>query len=256
MNVKDTIKNNFSRYAGCYDAYCGVQDQVGANLLSSLNGEKFEKILDIGCGTGNYTRLLRDKFPTAMIKAMDISDRMIEISQRKLKGSGIKFITADAETMPPAEIFGLITSNACFQWFGNLERAIEKYSGLLDNNGTFLFSIFGPSTFCELAKSLSLLYKEDIQTTSGTFINNNRLPLILEKNFDTFSVNEQFVKKTYGSLLELLDTIKYTGTRGFGLNGKSFNKSKIIELEKIYRAQFGDIKATYQVFYCQAKRDG
>ena len=154
MKTKEAIKRNFSRYAEYYDTHSSVQDQVGLELITSLNTGEFEKILDIGCGTGNYTRLLRDKFPTATIMAVDICGKMIEVAQRKLQDRRIEFVRADAETMAPTESFGLITSNACFQWFDNLEKAIAGYKNLLANDGTILFSIFGPLTLCELSKSL------------------------------------------------------------------------------------------------------
>ena len=124
MKTKEVIKRNFSRYAEYYDTHSSVQDQVGLELITGLNAAEFDKILDIGCGTGNYTRLLRDKFPTATIMAVDICGKMIEVAQSKLQNRKIEFVRADAETMAmaPTESFGLITSNACFQWFGNLER--------------------------------------------------------------------------------------------------------------------------------------
>ena len=54
MNVKDAIKGNFSRYAAYYDAHSSVQDQVGSELQTYLDAGKFEKILDLGCGTGKF----------------------------------------------------------------------------------------------------------------------------------------------------------------------------------------------------------
>jgi len=254
MKTKEAIKRNFSRYAEYYDTYSSVQDQVGLELITNLNTGEFEKILDIGCGTGNYTRLLRDKFPTATIMAVDICGKMIEVAQCKLQDPRIEFVRADAETMAPTESFGLITSNACFQWFDNLEKAIASYKNLLTNDGTILFSIFGPLTLCELSKSLGRLYEEDVRIASDTFTGVSVLSEILRKNFGHVSINERVFKKTYSSLLELLHTIKYTGTRGFGLNGQSFSKSQITKLEKIYKEEFNNITATYQIFYCRAKR--
>lgn len=254
MNTKEVIKRNFSRYAEYYDAHSSVQDQVGLELITSLDIGEFEKILDIGCGTGNYTRLLRDRFPDATIMAVDICGKMIEVAQSKLQGRKIEFVRADAETMAPTESFGLITSNACFQWFGNLGKTIASYKNQLANDGTILFSIFGPLTLCELSKSLDWLYEEDVPIASDTFIGAGVLLEILRRNFSHVSINERVFKKTYGSLLELLHTIKYTGTQGLGLNGKNFSKSQIAKLEKIYKEEFNNITATYQIFYCRAKR--
>lgn len=255
MNIKHMIKNNFSRYATSYDAYCSVQNKVALKLLDNLNGQNFKKILDIGCGTGNYTSLLSNKFPTSKIIALDISSEMIGIAKRKLQNHRVEFITADAETIKLADNFELVTSNSCFQWFGNLENGIARYEKLLTNNGILLYSVLGPLTFCELGKSLAQLYNKDIQITSETFMNKDRLLSILSKYFASFSVHEETLKKGYGSLMDLLNSIKYTGTRGVGLNGKSFNKGQITKLEKIYREKYGNITATYQVFYCTGRKN-
>ena len=208
METKEAIKRNFSRYAEYYDTYSSVQDQVGLELITSLDAGEFEKILDIGCGTGNYTLLLRDKFPAATITAVDICGKMIEVARGKLSDSKIEFVRADAETMTPTQSFGLITSNACFQWFDDLEKTLARYKNLLDNNGTILFSMFGPSTLCELSKSLNRLYEEDVPIASDSFVDASALPEILTKNFSQVSINERAIKKTCDSLLELLHTIK------------------------------------------------
>jgi malonyl-CoA O-methyltransferase len=214
---------------------------------------EFRKILDIGCGTGNYTRVLRNRFVGAEIKALDISAEMIEAAERKLAGSGINFVVADAETVALSEKFDLITSNACFQWFEYLEAGLVKYRSLLNEGGTILFSMFGPVTFCELSELLEKLYKGNAAISSGAFIGRERVEEMLRKYFDEVFTTDEIRKERYGSLLELLNAIKYTGTRGVGLNGKRMGRDKIAELERMYRERFEDIVATYQIFYCRGK---
>jgi len=254
MSTKDAIKRNFSRYAAYYDAYSSVQDRVGLRLISNAGTEEFEHILDIGCGTGNYTRLLRDKYCCAMIMAVDIARPMIKIAQHKLANENIEFAAADAETAALDENFDLITSNACFQWFNNPDKALVRYKNALREGGTILFSMFGPLTFRELRQALEELYKKEVAISSDAFINADRISWILEKSFMQVSIDDEIFKETYSSLWELLSTIKYTGTQGAGLNGRGFSKGRLTELEKIYKERFKDITATYQVFYCRGRR--
>lgn len=68
---KSNIAHNFSRYAHLYDKYAGVQNQAALELVSSLKNNNFSKILELGCGTGNYTLMLREKFRDARIKAVE-----------------------------------------------------------------------------------------------------------------------------------------------------------------------------------------
>ena len=254
MNPKDTIKRNFSRCAAYYDSHCRIQQRAGLELISALTGRDFDNILDIGCGTGNYTKLLRDRFSSAKIKAVDISPRMIDIARRKLPDKSVEFVVGDAERLPFNEKFDLITSNASVQWFDDLGRTLAKYKNALKESGIILFSMFGPQTFQELRDSASQLYKKDMAISSAAFMDRNSLSAILEKNFNQASIKDNIFRETYGSLWDLLTTIKYTGTQGTRINGTGFTRSRISELEKIYKEKFDDITATYQIFYCYAKR--
>ena len=254
MNPKDTIKINFSRYAKLYDAYSDIQNYVGSKLASYISPRCFDAILDIGCGTGSYTKLLRNSFPGSTIHALDISEKMIQQAKQKLKNEKIAFLLADAETASLDENFDLITSNACFQWLTDMETTITKYENLLKENGVIIFSTFGPLTLHELADSLEKLHQTNIPISSCRFIEKDRITQILEKYFDNTFVQDEILRQTYPSLWQFLSTIKYTGTRGLGLNGQSLKKSQMAELEKIYKQNFKDIVATYQIFYCRAQK--
>ena len=254
MKTKDTIKRNFDRSARHYDKYSAIQDRIATRLIAALGADEFAEIVDIGCGTGTYTRLLRQRFPYAKIKAIDISGEMIKLAEEKLSRERTEFITADAETAVFDQTFDLITSNACLQWFGDLEKAITGYRNALKENGTVSFSLFGPQTFQELARSLKKLYNYDTELSSNTFLDKNSIAQVLEKHFSRISVTSETINHTYDSLWQLLETIKYTGTRGSGINGRTLKKSQIDELEKLYNNDFSAIVATYQIFYCKAEK--
>lgn len=254
MNKTETIKKNFSRYALCYDNYSNIQDHAGAKLIEILPKNQFRNIIDIGCGTGSYTKLLRESFPTAKIKAVDISEAMINVATAKLHEQEIDFLIADAQRTAFGNAFDLISSNACFQWFDDLQTTLGNYSRLLEPSGTILFSIFAPATFRELSESVNQLYRKDMKVSSAAFLEMAEIKEMLQKYFSQVSIERENLKETYVSLQQLLNTIKYTGTRGLGLNGTSLGRHQITELEKIYKQKFGTITATYEIFYCRGKK--
>ncbi|MFH1541403.1 MAG: malonyl-ACP O-methyltransferase BioC [Elusimicrobiota bacterium] len=256
MNI---IKKNFSKYADHYDDYCSVQNHSAKVLVSKIKKNKSassgEKILDIGCGTGNYTLLLKEKFIDANIKAVDISNKMVEIASKKTADNKIEFVVADAEIMELDEKFDIITSNASFQWFLNLEKSLAKYKKLLGNGCVIIFSIFGPKTFYELNASLKELLGKDINLSSCGFIEKGVLKKILKKNFNDVLVEEEIFQEKYDSLMQLLNKIRYTGTRGNGISVNSFwTHERINAIEEIYKKKFNNLTATYQIFYCQGKK--
>jgi malonyl-CoA O-methyltransferase len=251
---KGILEKNFSRYARRYDRYAAIQDRIAAELIESLGGHSFSDILDIGCGTGNYTGLLRKRFPEARITAIDISGEMLRVAEGKLK-EGVRFIRNDAEAIDTDNRFDLISSNAAFQWFENLNEALNRYKGLLSGGGRIQFSTFGPSTFHELNSSVKDLFGHDESIGAGNFTGERRLEDILRRLFRDAEFRIEIYKEEYASLKELLLRIKYTGTRGEGaMNGKAWTKGKLESLERVYRERFGSITATYQVFFCGGTR--
>ncbi len=242
---------NFSRYAHTYDEYADVQKLVALKLLKGLDGKVFNKILELGCGTGNYTLLLKDKFRQAELKAVDISGRMIEVAREKLNHKQIDFVIADAETVKLDENFDCITSNACFQWFDDLGKAMQVYKRLLKKGGTILFSLFGPSTFRELNTSLRYML-DNSPVDAKHFISKDRMKEILERNFKRVEIKEAVYKESFLHLRDLLHKIKYSGISADWLNGKvSFNRRLLNRWEEVYLNKFKQIKATYQVFFCR-----
>ena len=215
MMTKEVIKNNFSRCAKYYDRYSTVQNMCALKLIEGIGKSHFNKILDVGCGTGIYTAILRKSFPFAVIKAVDISKEMIRMAREKIKDDSVEFIVADAETIKLKEDFDLITSNASLQWFDDLGMSLINYKDLLIEGGHIVFSTFGPLTFCELNISLRRLFGERLIINSGSFIEKSQIEEVLKDNFREIGVEERIYKERYGSLLELLEKIKYSGIRGY-----------------------------------------
>lgn len=251
---KETIEKNFSRCARYYDRYSSIQDLCATRLISKIRGGDFGNILDIGCGTGNYTRLLKERFPKAHIKAVDISGEMIKIAKEKMAKENIDFIIADGEMLNFNEPFDFISSNAAFQWFEDLDKTLSKYREFLNEKGIISFSTFGPSTFCELDTALKELFGKEISISSCYFIKREAIKKILEHLFKNVVIDEEIYKEDYNSLKELLKKIRYTGVKGNGTNGKNLWTSNIMSgLEEIYKNRFKKIAATYQIFLCEAE---
>lgn len=72
-----------------------------------------ERILDLGCGTGEGTLFLSREFPRASVRGVDISEVMIDLARSKIgldPDARVVFKAADASRLPyPNESFDLIT---------------------------------------------------------------------------------------------------------------------------------------------------
>lgn len=252
---KKTVARNFSRYANLYDRYAGIQRVVAHELMKEVPSSGVGQILEIGCGTAYYTRLLKERFSAAYIKAIDISREMIRIAERNLRDERVDFVIADAENMELEDKFDLVTSNAALQWLGSLESAVSGYKSILKENGSLIFSIFGPMTFWELRRALGEFVKQgDAIITANNFVNKEILIEMLNNYFTKISIKEIMIKEKYSSLAELLNKIKYTGARGNGWNRTALRRrDSFAMIEDAYKLAFGKIEASYQIFFCKAK---
>ncbi|MFC9678387.1 trans-aconitate 2-methyltransferase [Streptomyces sp. NPDC056948] len=106
------------------------------------------RIADLGCGPGNVTTLLADRWPAARITGYDNSPEMLDkahVDHQGPTGGGgrLDFAQADVRTWTPAEPYDLIVSNATLQWVpGHVERFADWVAGLKPS-GTFAFQVPG-----------------------------------------------------------------------------------------------------------------
>ncbi|MBW2466949.1 MAG: alpha/beta fold hydrolase, partial [Deltaproteobacteria bacterium] len=162
---KLTIQEKFSRAADSYDSYAKVQAEVARKLIEKIDIardlSRIETILEIGCGTGNFTSLLTDKFPAAKIIALDFSPEMIAKARHKLKKNNIEFICAEGEgflQQTPDNFYDLIASNGSLQWFTDHETALRNIARTLQPGGIFTCSVFGPDSLKKLGQGLKVLF--------------------------------------------------------------------------------------------------
>ncbi|MEU9346571.1 trans-aconitate 2-methyltransferase [Streptomyces sp. NPDC048278] len=103
-------------------------------------------VADLGCGPGNVTAVLADRWPTAHITGYDNSAAMLDRAQvdhaGPTPGGGrLDFAHADLRTWAPDRPYDLIVSNAALQWVpGHLDRFADWLDALAPG-GTFAFQV-------------------------------------------------------------------------------------------------------------------
>ncbi|MFD8082214.1 methyltransferase domain-containing protein [Kitasatospora sp. NPDC059722] len=90
--------------------------------VPALPHEPAATILDIGCGPGNSTAVVRERWPQARITGVDNSAPMLETARTQGEPSAA-YVLADAAEYDPAPAGpDLIVSNAALQWISAEER--------------------------------------------------------------------------------------------------------------------------------------
>ncbi|MGW7224198.1 trans-aconitate 2-methyltransferase [Streptomyces sp. NPDC054826] len=106
------------------------------------------RIADLGCGPGNVTALLADRWPAARITGYDTSPEMLDRAHvdhaGPTPGGGrLDFARADARTWTPAEPCDLIFSNATLQWVPGHTGRFGDWTDGLTPGGTLAFQVPG-----------------------------------------------------------------------------------------------------------------
>ena len=124
-----------------YEKFIKDRTQPAIDLANRLEVREAKRILDLGCGTGNSTKILKDKFPDAMVIGADNSDEML--AKAKKTHPDIEFIHLDVggDLGEVKGKFDIVFSNACLQWIPNHEILLPKLMSLLRQGGVLAVQI-------------------------------------------------------------------------------------------------------------------
>ncbi|MGQ3001737.1 MAG: trans-aconitate 2-methyltransferase [Hydrogenophaga sp.] len=100
--------------ARTYSAFEQERTRPVRDLVAALPARGVQVAIDLGCGPGNSTEVLADRFPQARVTGLDSSDDMLAAARERLPG--IRFELADIEAWSPVESFDVILANASLQW--------------------------------------------------------------------------------------------------------------------------------------------
>jgi trans-aconitate methyltransferase len=135
--------------ANQYQEQCGFVWAFGAaSLLDFAKITKDESILDVGCGSGELTEMLRQKTgDNGVVIGIDSSPTMIEKATSQFKYNNMQFIHQDIRTLtlPDPKQFDLIFSNAALHWIpqSDIEQAIQSMAHVLKLGGRFVCELGG-----------------------------------------------------------------------------------------------------------------
>ncbi len=107
-------------------------------------------IADLGCGPGNVTAVLTERWPDAHITGLDNSPEMLADATRLAGptpgGGTLDFRPADAATWAPDRAYDLIVSNAALQWVPDHPDMLPAWIDTLSPGGTLALQVPGNFT--------------------------------------------------------------------------------------------------------------
>lgn len=82
------------------------------DLVARIGAEQPRRVVDLGCGPGNQTETLAQRWPDAVIEGVDSSPEMVEAA----RGRGIAATVGDVNDWRPQPDTDVVVTNATLQW--------------------------------------------------------------------------------------------------------------------------------------------
>jgi ubiquinone/menaquinone biosynthesis C-methylase UbiE len=140
VSFQGSVPENYDRYLGpmFFEPYA-------ADLLNRISVPENGSVLELACGTGIVTKMLRDRLPpTVRLTATDLSEPMMKFAQRKFDASALlDWQQADASNLPfPAGAFDAVICQFGLMFVPDKLQAMREARRVLKPGASFLFNVW------------------------------------------------------------------------------------------------------------------
>jgi malonyl-CoA O-methyltransferase len=246
------VRRTFDRVASHYDRHAALEQEVASRLLDRLKFHRItpQRIVDLGCGTGQASASLKSRFRKAEVIGLDSSHAMLAQLRRR---SGVlrrlKAVCADMSALPLADQSSeLLFSSLAMHWCPDPVSLFAEFRRVLTPGGMLLFSSFGPGSLRELKTAWA-----DADGTEQTMEFVDILQLgdaLMAAGFQEPVMDAERITVSYPDIDSLVRELEATGTCGF-LQGRTSLTEARNSLDKTYepfRIE-GRYPVTYEIIY-------
>lgn len=246
---KELIAQRFAKAADTYTGEAHVQHRIAHKMIGLL--EQYlsdaapKRIVEFGCGTGIYSRLLIRSLQPEQLILNDLCSEMGN-SCADLLGERVAFVSGDAEQLSFPRYTELITSCSTLQWFEHPEAFFRRCSSSLSAHGYFAFTTFGKENMKEIRQL----------TGNGlTYRSRQELEAALAPLYDIVYSEEELIPLTFDAPMQVLHHLKQTGVTGIATH--CWTRSRLQQFCDQYVRQFSrdaSVSLTYHPIYIIAKK--
>ena len=214
------MKNKNDWKPELYLKYKNERTQPSIDLVNRINiNYDPENIIDFGCGPGNSSQVLIEKWPSCKLTGVDASESMIEKAREDYPNQ--EWIDTDAAVYESEIKFDIVFSNAAIQWIPNHKDLLNKFYGLLSGRGALAVQVplFWDMPIGRAIKSVARCNRwkdktgavENLFTIHDHFFYYNLLSSLFE-HVEIWETDYYHIMDSHSSILEM---IRSTGLKPY-----------------------------------------
>lgn len=138
-----------------YDEKHNFVSNFGGSLVSLLNPQDGERILDVGCGTGDIANDIARS--GAIVTGIDASQSMIRAAEGKYPS--VNFSVQNGETFSFDAQFNAVFSNAAIHWMKHQQKVVQNCYNALLPGGRFVAELGGEGNIQSIVEAIKLASK-------------------------------------------------------------------------------------------------
>lgn len=252
---KAALARRFSRSMATYERAAAVQsemaDELVDDLLSAAGAERFDRVLELGCGTGLLTERLIEKCRPRSLVLNDLVGKCAETARRaQLRSPAVtvQFVEGDMEAATFPQPQDLVASSAVLQWAADPVALLARMAGLLCKGGVLAVATFGLQNLREVS---------ELTGSSLPYRTADEWRRILCGRYEVLRLREDLRTLWFTSAREVLRHLKETGVNS--LDARPWPPSKTVQFCRDYEAAFGragKVPLTYHPIFMIARKRG
>jgi len=123
-----------------YGQFAGERARPFLDLISRIGATSPRRVVDLGCGSGELTALLAERWPTAVVEGIDSSAEMISSASPHERVT-LRVEDVTSWTLPPHT--DVVVSNATLQWVPTHRGLLASWASSLPPDGWLAFQVPG-----------------------------------------------------------------------------------------------------------------
>jgi trans-aconitate 2-methyltransferase len=127
-----------------YVQFGDYRDRPFFDLTGRVHADRPARVVDLGCGPGNLTATLAERWPDAEVVGLDASADMLAKSAHHARGyPSLRFEQADISHWTPPAGTDVVVSNAALQWVPGHQELMRSWLAALPSGAWFALQVPG-----------------------------------------------------------------------------------------------------------------